>query len=92
MEENDKLMSEKVFEKLSSHDNLLHELLDLVKRKQIDNQSRFTTDEVVTVFKISKRKQQYLRDSGELGYSRAGRRVLYSPQDIETYFQQNQNT
>jgi excisionase family DNA binding protein len=47
----------------------------------------YTIDEVSEMFGVSKRHLQYLRDSGQIGYSKNGRKVLFRAEDLNKFFE-----
>lgn len=47
------------------------------KKQWLDNQ------EVCAILNVSKRKLQYLRDTGELGYTMVAHKVFYRPEDVQ---------
>ena len=44
-----------------------------------------TTEEVINLLQCSRRHVQYLRDSGQLLYSKNGRKIRYNIDDIEAF-------
>ena len=44
-----------------------------------------TTEEVINLLQCSRRHVQYLRDSGQLLYSKNGRKIRYDIDDIEAF-------
>ena len=44
-----------------------------------------TTEEVISLLQCSRRHVQYLRDSGQLSYSKNGRKIRYNIDDIEAF-------
>jgi len=43
------------------------------------------TDQCMEEYGWDKRRQQYLRDSGQISYYKVGRRILYKRADIERF-------
>lgn len=41
------------------------------------------SQEVCIILNVSKRKLQYLRDKGELGYTMIAHKVFYRPEDVQ---------
>ncbi|MDR1583878.1 MAG: helix-turn-helix domain-containing protein [Prevotellaceae bacterium] len=47
------------------------------RKKWLDSQ------DVCVILNVSKRKLQYLRDKGELGYTMIAHKVFYRPEDVQ---------
>jgi DNA-directed RNA polymerase beta' subunit len=49
----------------------------------------YTINDVCKMFQVSKRHMQYLRDSGQIGYIKNCRKILFRWEDLEAFFNQN---
>jgi excisionase family DNA binding protein len=74
-----KLITEAVNEAIKPH---IDRLLTTPNMKPV-----YTIDEVTEMFGVSKRHLQYLRDSGQIGYSKSGRKVLFRAEDLNKFFE-----
>jgi len=49
----------------------------------------YTIPEVCEKLDVSRRHLQYLRDSGQIGYVKNGRKIYFRAQDLEEFFETN---
>ena len=64
-----------------------HRLPNIIRKAS--RKEYYTTNEVCEMLDISRRHLQYLRDSGQIGYVKNGRKIYFKAQDLETFFEDN---
>ena len=71
-----------------SFQKLLEDRLPILIQKATQKDT-YTIKEVCELLDVSRRHLQYLRDSGQIGYVKNGRKVYFRATDLEDFFDQN---
>ena len=70
----------------------LEELVVQAVSRAIDKKLRkpvYTIEEVCSMFGVTRRTLQYLRDTRKLGYIKEGKKILFRAEDLDAFFQAN---
>ena len=57
--------------------------------KKVTQKEYYNIEEVCAALDISKRHLQYLRDSGQIGYVKNGRKIYFKAEDLQDFFDKN---
>ena len=80
-EELKKIVSEAVEHAVSK------KLPEIIKRSTAKDY--YTISEVCDLLNVSRRHLQYLRDSGQIGFVKNGRKIYFRAEDLENFFDEN---
>jgi excisionase family DNA binding protein len=72
----------------SSFEELIQDRLPEIIRKATQKQ-HYSIDETCKLLDVSRRHLQYLRDSGQIGFVKNGRKVYFRAEDLERFFDHN---
>lgn len=75
----------RIFEAMMARFEALTQRVETICKEYNGNEKRQWLDsqDVCAVLNVSKRKLQYLRDKGELGYTMIAHKVFYRPEDVQ---------
>lgn len=73
------------FEAMMNRFEALTQRVEMICKEYNGNEKKQWLDsqEVCVILNVSKRKLQYLRDKGELGYTMIAHKVFYRPEDVQ---------
>ena len=57
--------------------------------KKATQKEYYNIEEVCAALNVSKRHLQYLRDSGQIGYVKSGRKIYFKAEDLQEFFDKN---
>jgi excisionase family DNA binding protein len=73
-------------------DSAFHDAVKKALQNELKIETRqpvYSIDEVSKLFNVSKRHLQYLRDSGQIGYIKNSRKILFRWEDLQQFFESN---
>jgi hypothetical protein len=83
------ILTQEEHDRLTEKVDAIFELLNQKEQSPIDG--LIDNDQFIKTMGISKRCAQNWRDSGAISFRQYGKRIYYTPSDIEEFLEQNKN-